>query len=413
MLEKGRETLKRKYGVTNPGQLPGHYEKCVNTRITNTGYSHHSKTENFKIESELKKLGNYISMCPETIVITQISKPNSKLQHNFTFPNDRIEFICNGCGTKETIPTETFKFRLRSSGTCCKTCGDFKSGSIQEQQLKTFIIDELSQDIIVNDRVNIGPLEIDILIDNKKIGFEYNGLYWHSEKLLDKNYHLNKTRLAKEKGIKLIHIFEDEWVLKPEIVKSRIRHLLGKTNNIIHTRKCLVKEVSSSTAKQFLIDNHLQGYSPSAVKLGLFYNNELVSLMTFNRLNISRKHKNIEGHWELSRFCSKLNTKIPGAASKLFKYFIENYSPEQIISFSDNRWGDGSIYSTLGFEYEYDTGPNYWYINLAATKRIHRYSLRKTKKDDPNKTEKQLRNEQGYLRIWDCGSSKWIWKRAS
>jgi len=180
LLEKGRETLKRKYGVTNPGQLPGHYEKCMKTHIANTGYSHFSKTEKFKLESEQKKLENYISMCPSTVVITQINRPNEILQTNFTFPNDRIEFECRVCNTTEIIPTETFKFRLRSAGTCCKVCGGLNSGSIQETELKKFISDELMQVIISNDRTTIKPLEIDILIADKKIGIEYNGLYWHN-----------------------------------------------------------------------------------------------------------------------------------------------------------------------------------------------------------------------------------------
>lgn len=135
--------------------------------------------------------------------------------------------------------------------------------------------------------------------------------------------------------------------------------------------------------------------------------------MTFSALSRAKGHKKTENSWELLRFCSLLNTKIPGAASKLFSYFVKNYNPNTVISFADKRWGSGDVYANMKFTQLDDTKINYWYINFKELKRIHRYSLRKNKFDDPNLTEYQNRLNQGYLRIWDCGNTKWIWKRGN
>lgn len=312
---------------------------------------------------------------------------------------------CNVCGnmlsrTRQNVCESKLK------KTMCYHCYPPLVGtSNAEKELANFIKKHSS--IEINNRNILGSKEIDIFVPEKNIGFEYNGLYWHSDVYKDKTYHLEKRIAAAEKNINLIHIFEDEWVEKKEIVKSRILSLLGKTPNKIHARKCNIKEIDSRTANLFLNANHIQGSGRSNVRLGLYYDEKLVSVMSFLKNDIS---KNITG-WELNRFCSLLNTQISGGANKLFRYFIKKYDPEEITSFCDLRWAKvNTVYASLGFEHCYDTPPNYWYFMRNEVKRYHRYTLRKTEKS--TLTERELREKQGYLRIYDCGSSKWIWKKA-
>lgn len=410
---KGRKTLLSRYGVSNPGELPDHYDKCVKTMLNTIGTTHFTKTEKYINEAELKKLSNYSRLCPKTITIHKIHPPEKELLETYYNPNYRIEFHCDNCNNTEIIPSETFKFRLRSSNTCCSKCSGITSGSVKERELRDYISNELGLVIISNDRSVLGNKEIDIMIPSLHTGIEFDGLYWHNDQLIDKNYHLNKTSLANSKGIRLIHIFEDEWEHKKEIVKSRLKYLLKASHDIrIHARKCYIKEVSTKEEKQFLLDNHIQGYAPSNFKIGLYHEDALVSLMTFSKPSISKRQKKEENTWELLRFCSAKNTLVAGAASKLFYYFIKTYNPNKIISFCDRRWGEGNVYLTLGFSEIGNTRPNYWYIDLSNLRRIHRFSMRKNKEDSPALTEYENRKKQGYLRIWDCGSSKWIWKRA-
>jgi hypothetical protein len=115
--------------------------------------------------------------------------------------------------------------------------------------------------------------------------------------------------------------------------------------------------------------------------------------------------KKLENHGELIRYATSKNVR--GGARKLFKYFIKNYRPEQILSYCDKRWGTGSLYEQLGFIQQQDTGVGYFYVK--GYDRIYRYALRKNENDDPNLTEYENRLNQGYKRIWDCGNTKWIW----
>jgi hypothetical protein len=266
-------------------------------------------------------------------------------------------------------------------------------------------------DIKTNDRTLLGNKELDILIPIRNVAIEFDGLFWHNDTLLDKNYHLQKTELAKQNNIKLIHVFEDEWTHKQDIVKSRIRYILGLANVKVYARKCEIRLVSTEEERMFLNSNHIQGYAPSSVKLGLFHKDELISLMTFSKPNLAKGQRKEDNTWELLRFCSKLNTNVVGGAGKLFKHFVKHYTPTKILSFSDKRWGSGSVYPTLGFDYKGDTKPNYWYVDAGKVIRIHRFSLRKNNKDDANLTEYENRKKQGFLRIWDCGSSKWVWNK--
>ena len=188
-----------------------------------------------------------------------------------------------------------------------------------------------------------------------------------------------------------------------------ILHKLGKSKKI-YARKCEIKTPNNKDVREFLINNHIQGFVGSNIKLGLYFEDELVSLMTFGNLRKSLGQVSSEGSYELLRFCNKLGYSIIGGASKLFKYFLNNYDVKEITSYSDSSRGVGNLYKLLNFEFIHESTPNYYYIINGVKK--HRFNFRKDKLiregGDPNKTEVQIMNEKGYFRIFDCGSKKWI-----
>jgi len=320
------------------------------------------------------------------------------------YPNAKI--ICPKHGIFEQ------KMYYHSLGSQCPKCAN--TTSKLENEIFDFIKENYNDEIISKDRQQI-KLELDIYIPKLKLAFEYNGLYWHSEEqTLDKNYHLNKTELCEEKGIHLIHIYEDDWVHKQEIVKSRILNLLGKTERKIYARKCIIKELDSKIAKQFLNENHLQGSINSRIKLGLYYKDELVSVMTFGSLRKSLGTKSKEGSYELLRFCNKLNTNVIGGAGKLYKYFLRVYSPKYITSYADRSWtpsNKDNLYLNLGMKFIGKTDINYYYVNLKEQKKEYRFKYRKDilvkQGYNPNKTEHEIMLERKIYRIYNSGNLKY------
>jgi hypothetical protein len=283
-----------------------------------------------------------------------------------------------------------------------------------EKEVNSFI-NSLNIDTIENDKSLIDK-EIDILIPEFNLGIEYNGLYWHSFGLnkIDQEFkykikHLEKTRLMEEKGFNLLQIFENEWSQKKDIWKSIIRNKLQKNSKVYYARKLTIKEVSSKDAKLFLESNHLQGSTPGKIKLGLYHENTLVSLMTFS---VPRYDKSYE--YELIRFCNILNTSVVGSASKLFKYFIRNYQPKSILSYANKRiaYSNKNLYLQLGFTFIGESLPSYSYVKNGMVFNRSKFSKSKLKhlpnyKD--SKTEKQIMFENGYRKIYDCGNLKYKW----
>ena len=279
-------------------------------------------------------------------------------------------------------------------------------------------LDGLGVNYVINNRQIIHPYEIDIFVPSHNLGIEINGNFWHSEGGgKDVKYHINKSKMANEVGVKLIHIYEDEIVNKFNIVKSRIRNALGLTERKIYARNCSLREISSEEKKCFLNANHIQGNSNSSYNYGLFYNDELVSVMTFNSERIIYRGTKHDGVYELIRFANKLNTVVVGAFSKMLKHFINDANPSEIKTYCDVRWSglkhDGTVYELNGFEYEGTTPPNYWYVRRGdMLNRKHRYAftkhaiLHKHPELDSSLTEKQLMEQLNYLRIWDCGNMK-------
>ena len=179
-------------------------------------------------------------------------------------------------------------------------------------------------------------------------------------------------------------------------------------------RKTTIKEVDYNTSKEFLDISHLQGDCKSSKRIGLYYENDLVSLMTFSKLRLPLNGKNTDkDSWELTRFCNKKGISITGGASKLLKYFINTYNPVEIQTYSDNLISDGKLYKKLGFDYKWMSNPGYWYVVNGI--RSHRFNWRKSKLIklgyDSNKTGEEIMAELGYWKIYNAGNKKWILNR--
>lgn len=331
-------------------------------------------------------------------------------KENYTFVEesylkDKLEYVCPK-GHEGSVSLGNWK----TNGVRCPICGN-NGTSTQEQSLIDYV-KSLNININTRDRSLIKPKEIDIVIPEKKIAIEYCGLYWHSE-LMDKNnnYHLSKLERCEKESFTLITIFEDEWISKNDIVRSRLRNIFNISEGVrvLYARKLNIKEISTVEARKFCEENHLQGYANSKVKLGAFDKDELVSIMTFSTPSLFKGQRAVvAGVWELSRFCSKLNYNIVGIASRFLSYFKNNYEWYQIFSYADRRWSTGNLYIRIGFKFSHYTMPSYWYFVNGDIKRIHRFVLRKKPEEPKDVTEWELRKKQGYNRIWDCGNLKYI-----
>lgn len=338
------------------------------------------------------------------------------LVHGNRYGYDKVEYI----NTKEKVCITCHEHgdffqepgnHLQGNG--CPLCVDYSS--CVENEIRDFICSEYNGPVKNNVRgILDGFREIDIYLPDLKIGFEINGIFWHSEaNNADRKYHLKKTEECAEKGIRLIHIFEDEWTdnTKREIMKSMIRNILQVTPRRIFARRCSVLEVEPKTARDFLKKNHIQGACGSNTKLGLFYEGELVSLMCFGKT----RHfiGNSRCDTELLRFCNLINLNVVGGASKLFKHYVKEHPDESIVSYADRRWSTGNLYDKLGFKLYNKSKPNYFYV--VGRKRKNRFSFRKSelvrRYNCPKElSEKEFCQQQGWFRIYDCGCLCYEWK---
>ena len=316
---------------------------------------------------------------------------------------NKILIFCKTHGEFAQSPRDHLK-----GSNCPKCAKSFLKKSKPETELSNYIESLLSDSVVDFNNISIlNGLELDI-VANDNLAIEFNGNYWHSElQGKDKNYHLNKTKKCEDQNIQLLHIFEDEWIEKSTIWKSIINSKLNKSNKI-YARKCRIEEVIPKDKNKFLNYNHLQGRDRSNVNLGLYYEDELVSIMTFCKSRFNKQYE-----WELSRFASKLNTTVVGGASKLLSAFKKTYNPNSIITYANRRYSNGNLYKQLGFTFSHYSNPNYFYRKNTIT-RYSRHQFQKHKlKDkldifDSKLSEWENMKLNGYDRIWDCGNGVWI-----
>ena len=274
--------------------------------------------------------------------------------------------------------------------------------SIFEIEIQNFLKD-LQISFIENDRIFIEK-ELDILIPDYNLAIEVNGVYWHSfpnfETKEQKEKHLKKTLLCQQKNIHLIHV---ETSLCKEKIYSLVKQHLN-LNQKIYARKCQIEIVDKKEEKQFLEQNHLQGYVPSKICYGLYYDEKLVSIISYGVPRFAKNRYN----WELLRFCNKLNTNVIGGASKLFKKRPEG----SIISYCDRSKFTGNLYQKLGFEFSHNTKPGYYWTD--GNSLFNRLKFQKHKLSgllenfDIELSETENMFNHGYRRYWDCGQSVWI-----
>jgi len=280
---------------------------------------------------------------------------------------------------------------------------DVSSGP--ENEINEFI-KSLGYTTEVGNRTILDGKELDIFVPELNVAIEHNGLYYHNERSgKGKMYHYNKYKACLDKNITLISIFGDEWQYNQTKVKNRLTHILKKTTNTIFARKCQIKEIPAKQANTFVETHHLQGAISAKINIGLFYNDDLISVMNFSKARYNKKFQ-----YEILRFCSSAN--VIGGASKLFTYFIKQYDPISILSYSDNRWGNGKVYENLKMVKETET------IGFFYTDNNIRYNRAKFQKHklvaeghNPTLSEREIMKNKQYDIIWDCGQSLWVWHK--
>lgn len=403
--DKSKATWLEKYGVDHP--LKSQY---VKDKMRKHLYELYGDDYTHIVWGNKHNIGQYRRSYNEYMLTSKKVKPLFSLDE---FIEDRkngctkFKFQCKKCH-------KIFTSNWDNGGTrSCPYC--MQSGcSGAEQELYDYLLSFINDaDIKHNDRTVLAPLELDFYISKHNIAIEYDGLYWHNDDIQPNfKYHLNKTLRCEEQGIQLVHIFENEWLTKQDIVKSRLKNLLGVYDKTVYARTCKIREIDSKTSKTFQKENHIQGSVNAKVNLGLFFNDELISLMTFGKCRFNKKYE-----WELLRFCNKLGYHIPGGASKLLTYFERTCKPTSLISYADRRWSRGVLYEKLGFTLDHTSSPNYWYFNDYDTMELKsRVCFQKHKlsnileKYNANMSEVDNMKMNGYKRIFDCGNLVFVKK---
>ncbi len=332
-----------------------------------------------------------------------------ELLSEYTGAKNKIR-VRHRCGNEFEVIADNF-----ARGSRCKQC-KYSTGEGQVYKFVKSICPDAEQGIT---NILPGRFELDIYIPSKQIAIEYDGLRYHTvehfekqkrswELCSPKGLHLWKTNECLRRGIRLIHIFEDEWSNEREIVEDKLRSILNSPMPSIFARKTSVSIVSRKEARAFLEDNHIQGASRSKLYVGLEFEGRLVAIQGFSELRSGLGGKS--GEWELQRYVTKNNTKVVGGFSKCLKYFERQYQPIKIISYGDIRWVDqrNNVYLKNGFVDINHSLPSYSYVK--GNKRYHRFGFRKEaiRQKFPDiynssKTERQMMRDAGYERIYDCG----------
>lgn len=428
--EKSKQTKLEKYGDVNynnskqasetrkgfsKAKKEAIQEKREATLVARYGSENYRNVEKWRetISQEFGSFENYVKLQMQKAKQTKLTRYGDE---NYTNSRKAAQTKKDFSSEKKAaIREKTKQTNLKRYGVSCPFLSPELSitypGHVTkpELDLRNFV-QTLGVEFKTNCRNVIGkdpdhPLELDIYIPEYKVAIEYDGLFWHSELYKPNNYHQLKSDLCREKGIRLIHIFGDDWFEKRAICESIIKSSLGIYNTRIFARKCTVKEVDSKTYRDFLNTNHVQGALNSSIRLGLYFKEELVQVIGVGK---SRFEKDT---FELHRMCTKLNTQVIGGFSKLLAHC--KLPAASLTTYVDLALFDGKGYEKVGFTFLHKTSPNYWYLNKGCNSRLSRQACQKHKlrkllgeSFDSNLTEVENMHKAGFVRFFDSGTFK-------
>lgn len=328
---------------------------------------------------------------------------NTKTPYDVTYGSGYpAEWVCSAGHTWVVSVSER-----ASAGYGCKHCAS-NGTSRPEQELSDFLT-YLNVPHTMNDRTILSGKELDIFIPSHNLAIEYNGLYWHSEDAgKGPRYHSDKTQACAQAGVRLIHIWEDEWLEKRPIVERLIKNALGlTTGRTVFARKTHAVSITYEAASRFLNTYHIQGKAVGSAYYGLVTDtNELVAVMV-----LKRSGSKYPGQWTLDRYATACS--VPGGHSKLLKHFQRNNTWTSIVTFADLTISEGSLYETTGWTRDSELDPDYRYVY--RNQREHKFNFRRARfrddpafQYDPDLTEKQLAQMNGLPRVYDCGKIRYV-----
>jgi hypothetical protein len=413
--EKKRQTNLVKYGVDNPSKNEEIKEKVQKTCQDRYGVDSYSQTEEFNTKIKAKSLETFGTQYPmQSTEVLNKRKQTLKDKYGVDSYSQTNEFkdktkqtCIEKYGVENYRQLESQRLLLRE---WCNQNPDKLFASQAEQEILNWV-----NQLIPANKKRVSNTEIDIYIPSIQIGIEYNGLFCHSSTFIEntrqrnpKTYHLDKTLILKQSGIKLIHIWEHEWKYKQQQVKSFLLSALGKNENKIGARSCKLiwsdSKEEIKKAHELLDSTHIQGHTNSTKYVAnAYYNNELVATATFG------KHHRDSKTWVLSRFTTKTNYTIQGILSKISKLASRELQSD-IISWADYRLSNGNGYEKAGWKFEELLPPDYFYWNgkMSTNCIISKQRRQKRLVNTPEgMTEHEHAKLDGLDRIYDCGKIRY------
>ena len=397
--EKIKATSLERYGVDNPSKSEVIKSKIVESNRKNLGVDYPMQSKDVMDKSRATSFEKYGTEYPNQSEIVKSKIDASTLEHY------GVNRACKLDEFKQKI-VDTNRERYGVDYTCLIYSGKLKGNDSSYNRSFAELLD--INNITYEREFLLQKYSYDFKVGNTLIEIDptaTHNTYFspYGDNRIDVNYHRDKTKLAKDNGYSVIHIFEWDDINKVmQLLKNRVT---------IYARKCEVRMVSEVDTGNYLDTYHLQGTCRGQkIRLGLYYNNQLVSLMTFGK---SRFNKNCE--YELLRYCASHN--VVGGAEKLFKYFIDNYKPSSIVSYCDTSKFSGKVYDTLSFEFIKTNKPRKHWYSMKERRHItdglllsQGYDRLFKENHGKGTSNEELILARGYLPVYDCGQSTYIWR---
>lgn len=382
-------TLIKKYNTDNIRDVPEISNKIKNTNTEKYGVSCYMNLPHIKNAKKQKlKILTYNNFTRFAAICTPLFTIDEwLLNYDQLLP------------WKKTTTGETFYCKYYGY----PPLGRFTSSSLEQtvQEMLT----ALKIDYNKHNRSVISPQEIDIYLPNYNLGIECNGEYFHSERVINKNYHLEKTKKCNEKNIHLLHFFGKDIKTKSNIVFNIIKtHTVGNKYKILG-RKCSVRYITNKVARAFHNKYHLSGFCNARKHYGLFYKSRLVSVVSVGKHRFTK----VANNCEIIRYSVMRNIYVVGGFAKILKQIKNDFKGQLLHTYADLNLFTGSVYTANGFTYVKDTVPDYYYsngVNHISRYQAQKHKLKKLLKDsyNPNQTEEENMLSKGYYRVYGCGN---------